>query len=121
MKIVYFVDGLNRGGVESVVCHLSSSFAKLRNKIYIICLHKDMNDLHLEIPEYISVFYLPFESNRNHHVNYIRYLPNLVDLLKYRELFRLILEAYILVVFFWKKEQSKIKYVLSSIGVHVDC
>ena len=82
MKIVYFVDGLNRGGVESVVCHLSSSFAKLRNKIYIICLHKDMNDLHLEIPEYISVFYLPFESNRNHHVNYIRYLPNLVDLLK---------------------------------------
>ena len=82
MKIVYFVDRLNRGGVESVVCHLSSSFAKLRNKIYIICLHKDMNDLHLEIPEYISVFYLPFESNRNHHVNYIRYLPNLVDLLK---------------------------------------
>lgn len=82
MKILYFVDGLNRGGVEIVVSQLARNFSKLDNRIYVICLYQDQRDLEKDFLDDINVFYLQFNTDSKYNMNYIRYLPNLIKLLR---------------------------------------
>lgn len=81
MKIVYFVDGLNRGGIEIVVSHLSNNIAKIGNQVHLICLYQDKKELEHELKD-VQIHYLPFKSGKSNYIEYLHSLPTLIGLLK---------------------------------------
>ena len=82
MTIAYFVDGLNRGGVEVVVSQLANSFSRLGHEVHVVCMFHDKREMVPELSEAVSIHYLPFDSCKSHYVQYLRYLPCLKRLLK---------------------------------------
>lgn len=82
MKILYYLDGLNRGGVEIIVSQLANFFCENGNEIHIIYLYKDMHDLIDEFSSDVKIHPLPFINKKTPYFQYIKYLWRLVRLLK---------------------------------------
>lgn len=82
MKILYFVDGLNRGGVEIIVKQLANYFYERNHEIHVVYLYKDMTDLKGEFSKGINFHPLSFDKNKNTHSQYLRNLSLLTKLIK---------------------------------------
>lgn len=82
MKILYFLDGLNRGGVEIIVAQLANYFYEKGHEIHIVYLYKDMDDLRGEFTAGINIHPLPFNKNKKPYLQYFKYFRVLVNLLK---------------------------------------
>ena len=83
MKIVYFIDGLNPGGVENVVLSIANYMSAFPlNHISVVCLYKDQNNIVASFDKRVNVFFLPFTAKKKNLFYYIRYAPLLSHLLK---------------------------------------
>lgn len=81
-RVLFFVDGLNRGGVEIVVSQLANNISKLGHEVHLVCLYQDQNELKAELCEDVFVHNLPFKSNLGSRIDYLRFSPELITLLK---------------------------------------
>ena len=83
MKIVYFIDGLNPGGVENVVLSIANYMSAFpRNHISVVCLYKDQNNIVESFDKRVNVFFLPFTAEKKNFFYYIKYASLLSHLLK---------------------------------------
>lgn len=82
MKILYFLDGLNRGGVENIVVQLANYFYKSGNEVHIAYLYKDMADMQNDLHPDIILHPLPFVSNKKPYLQYFKHFNKLVALLE---------------------------------------
>lgn len=82
MKILYYIDGLNRGGVEIIVTQLASFFYQEGNEIHIVYLYKEMHDLADELSSNIILHPLSFDQNRKPYFQYLRNFKQLTRILK---------------------------------------
>lgn len=82
MKIVYFVDGFDRGGIEIVVSILANNISRFGNQIHLICLYEDKLELESDLLEDIYIHCLPFKSKKKNKIKYISSLSKLINLLK---------------------------------------
>lgn len=82
MKILYFLDGLNRGGVEIIVAQLANYFYEKGHEIHIVYMYKDMDDLRGEFPIGINIHPLPFNRNNMPYLQYFKHFRVLIKLLK---------------------------------------
>lgn len=80
-RIVYFVDGLDFGGVEKVTLMLSEYFRK-KAEVYIISLYSDKKGLVSLFPKEVLIEYLPFTSSRRGLLFYALYWVTLYRKLK---------------------------------------
>lgn len=82
MKILYYLDGLNRGGVEMIVTKLANFFFLNGNEIHIIYLYKDRDDLKEDLNPNIILHPLPFDHKKKPYFQYCKYCKQLIKLLK---------------------------------------
>jgi len=82
MKILYYNDGLNRGGIENIVTQLSSHMTKLGHVVHLVCMYSDLNDMVPELSEDVIIHFLPAQNTKNHYIQYFRYFPQLIKLIK---------------------------------------
>ena len=82
MRIIYYVDGLNRGGVENVVVQLSKHMAYLGHEVHVICLYKDMQEMVSELPASVVIHFLSFTNKKKPYSQYVSHYNELVHLLK---------------------------------------
>ena len=80
-RIVYFVDGLDFGGVEKVTLMLSEYFRK-KAEVYIVSLYSDKRGLVSLFSKDVLIKYLPFKSNRRGLFFYIMYSITLYRILR---------------------------------------
>lgn len=81
-KIVYFVDGLNSGGVENVVLQLSKGLSPSLFKVHIISLYQDQIEIEGLFPENINIFHLPFTKKQKGLLYYGLYFKKVCNLLR---------------------------------------
>lgn len=82
MKILYYVDGLNIGGIENVVVQLSKCMSNLGHEVHIVCMYEDMKDMVVSIPNDVKIYFLPRSSESRNFIQYFKILPSLISLLK---------------------------------------
>ena len=81
IKIIYFVDGLNHGGVENVVLQLSNSLYTDYD-IHVISLYEDQNRIASLFNSNVKIHYLPFNKSAKGLIQYIINLNHLKILIK---------------------------------------
>lgn len=82
MKILYYLDGLNRGGIEKIVVQLANYFNDKGNEVHIAYLYHDMDELKDELHSNIILHPLPFDMNKKPYLQYLKHFSYLVSLLK---------------------------------------
>lgn len=79
-KIIYFLDGLNHGGVENVVLQLANSLYT-DYEIHVIVLYEDQNEIASLFNSNIKIHYLPFNNSNKGIKKYIYYFNHLKNLI----------------------------------------
>ncbi len=82
MKILYYLDGLNRGGVEIIVTQLANYFNNKSAEIHVMYLYQDMADMKPAFPSNVILHPLPFNFNKKPYFQYFLYFKKLITLLK---------------------------------------
>jgi len=81
-KIVFFLDGLNFGGVENVVMQLVSHIDLEKFEPYVIRLYKDQNELEGLFPANVKLYTLPFSKKNRGFFFYLLYFRKLCLILR---------------------------------------
>lgn len=81
-KIVFFLDGLNFGGVENVVLQLASHIDLKHFEPYVIRLYKDQNELEGLFPANVKLYTLPFSKKNRGLFFYLLYFRKLCLMLR---------------------------------------
>ncbi len=81
IKLLYFVDGLDIGGIQSVVLNLCNHLNK-KYDIHIIVLYNDRKALLHKFCKNVKIYFLPFNNSKKGFLYYILYINKLIKLIR---------------------------------------